>query len=159
MRRNGFTIIELGIVMGIILTIIAVTVPNLLGARSQVEINSALQAILSDIKQQQLKAMLGDTEGRGVTDSYGVHFETESYTLFYGPTYQINKLGNSVVDLPGSLQFSGTNLPSAVIVFSPGSGEVAGLVAGADYFTLFNPANNQTRQATFNRLGVVTGVQ
>lgn len=157
--RRGFTLVEIVVVMGVILAIMALTVPNIVGAREQVQINSAAAAIVADIRQQQLKAMLGDTEGRAAADAYGVHFESNSYTLFHGPNYIPGEPSNAVFSLPGNLQFSTVGFPAAALVFAKGSGEISGFTVGADNFLLFNPANNQAIQYTFNRYGAVTGAQ
>lgn len=157
MTRKGFTLIEMVVVMGIIVLITAISVPSLLGSREQAEVNSSAAVVVSDIKQQQLKAMLGDTEGRSDPDFYGVHFEQETYTLFHGSSYSMNDPTNAVIALPDNLQFSSVSFPQSTIVFAKGSGEIVGFTAGADSVLLYNPNNNQSRQITFNQYGVVTG--
>lgn len=158
-RLYGFTLIELILVMSIFMTLTAFATPSLLGGRSQVDINTTMSTVIADIKNQQLKSMIGDTEGRAESDSYGVHFETNSYTLFHGSNYVEGDPSNAVIPLEGSTQFGTVSFPGRQVVFVRGSGEILGFVAGADSVSLFNPSNNQTRVIVLNQYGVVTGSQ
>lgn len=157
--RAGFTIIELLIVMTIIASLAALTYPSLLGSRAHAEVKSNLYPIIGDIKSQQLKAMTGDTEGRGTNDTYGVHFETTSYTLFHGASYNVSDTSNSIVKLPGDLEFRNVTFPSATILFLKGSGEISGFVDGHSGFDLIGTSTNEDLGVSFNQLGVATTIQ
>jgi prepilin-type N-terminal cleavage/methylation domain-containing protein len=71
-KRTGFTIIELMIAMGIFVIITSLVTINLLNAQHIASIDSTVTTLIADLKQQQVKAMTGDTEGRGITDQYGI---------------------------------------------------------------------------------------
>ncbi|HZZ98692.1 MAG TPA: type II secretion system protein [Candidatus Saccharimonadia bacterium] len=159
MRTAGFTLVELIITMTIFATLIAITVPNLLGTRNRVAVRSNVGIVVADIRHQQLKAMLGETEGRSTADSYGVHFETSTYTLFHGSSYSAIEPTNAVVPLNEGLQFSNVSLPSSSIIFNKGSGTVAGFSSNSHSVTLTNPGNNESVSISFNSYGLVTGVQ
>ncbi len=139
--------------------LVAFAAPNLLGARNQVQVNSAVPMVIADLKQQQLRSMLGETQGRSTTDTYGIHFETTTYTLFHGSSYAVSEPTNSIVQLGGALTFSSVNIPGNVIIFGRGSGEVIGYSNTQNMFGITNPGNNQTRTVTFNTYGVVTQIQ
>src|SRR5258708_9123759 len=98
---SGFTLVELMITMGVFIILIAIATPNLLGARNQVQVNTGVQTVIADIKNQQLRSMLGETQGRTTTDTYGIHFETTTYTLFHGASYSLADTTNSLVPLGG----------------------------------------------------------
>ncbi len=117
---KGFTLTELLIVMGILAIIFTFTAPNLLHFQRRSALNTTTDTLLTDLKSQQIKAMVGDTEGRATTDNYGVHFDTNKYTLFHG-SYSSSDTTNFDVKLDPSLQFSSVTS----VIFSKGSGEVA----------------------------------
>lgn len=159
MKNVGFTLIELAVTMALFLSLLAIAVPNLLGIREHVDMGSAVAVILADIRGQQLKAMLGDTEGRETSDYYGVHFETTSYTLFHGISYSALEPTNAVIPLDGGLQFSTISLPDSSIIFNKGSGAVVGFDPNAHLVLLTNQNNSEATSLTFTMLGIVTGSQ
>ena len=159
LQNVGFTLVELAVTTALFLSLLAIAVPNLLGIRERVEIRSIVNTVLADIRGQQLKAMLGDTEGRETTDLYGVHFETSSYTLFHGASYSPLESTNVVIPLSGNLRFDPVSFPNSAIIFNKGSGTVLGFDSQAHSIVLINPNTSETISVTFNTFGVVTGVQ
>lgn len=157
MRQWGFTLTELIIVMAIIAMLTAFTVPSLLSGRAQAEVNTYYETVLADIKQQQLKAMIGETEGRQESDAYGVYFEADRYTLFSGSVYNPDNPANSPIPLPNTLSFSVIDLPGGSIIFERLSGEVINYDPNSSSITIFNAANNQANTLNFNKLGVLVG--
>jgi type II secretory pathway pseudopilin PulG len=151
--QKGYTAIEVALVMGLVLILISLSTTNLLKFQHTTQVSSTINSFIADYKEQQIKAMVGDTEGGGTTANYGVHFETTSYTLFrnsYGTA-------NFTINLPGDLQFS-TTFPSSQIIFSKGSGSISGFISGDNTITLRNTADNSQKTITINQYGVVTGV-
>lgn len=153
--QQGITLVELIVVMAIFTTLIGLTTINLLGAKQQASLSTSVDTLITDIKEQQVKAMVGDTEGRGNTDKYGIHFETNTYTLFHG-TYTPGDSSNSVISLGDSIQFSTVSFPSSQLIFSKGSGEVSG--SGSNTIVVQDISNGSTKTITINRYGVVTGI-
>jgi type II secretory pathway pseudopilin PulG len=151
-KYTGFTIIELVITMGIFMIITSLVTINLLRAQHNASSSTTVTTLISDIKQQQVKAMTGDTEGRGTRDSYGIHFDTNRYVLFHG-TYSETEISNFNVNLEGSLSFTGLTGDSNVI-FSQGSGEKAGL----NSIVLTDSITNSQKTITINTYGVITEV-
>ena len=151
----GFTLPELLIVMAILSILFGLIAPNLLHFRQRSVINTTVDTLASDLKSQQTKAMVGDTEGSGAISDYGIHFETNKYTLFRGSSYSAGNPSNFDVNLDPSVNFSSINLPSSSVVFSRGSGET-GLVSGSDTVTLTDSTNNDQKIIQINRYGAIT---
>jgi len=155
MRNNrGFTFPELMVVTAILLMLAGLTLGNLFSLRQNVSISTSVDTLIADIKEQQIKAMIGDTEGRATADSYGIFFEATRYSLFHG-TYSTTDPGNFVVNLDQSVQFTDSTFPSNQIIFAPQSGEV-GFSTGA--ITIKDPKSAKQRTITINKYGVVTAV-
>jgi prepilin-type N-terminal cleavage/methylation domain-containing protein len=151
----GFTLIEMIVVLGVLGTLLAFSVTNLVGLQNRTRLATTMTTLISDIQLQRLKAMDGDTEGRGTIDSYGIYFGTSQYVLFHGSTYNASATDNVIVayDLPVSL--SSTTFAGSQIVFTKGSGEIASYVSNQNTVTFVNPADNATKQLVFNRFGAI----
>jgi prepilin-type N-terminal cleavage/methylation domain-containing protein len=151
-NNYGFTIVELIITMGIFAIITSFVTINLLSAQHSATINTTTTTLIADLKQQQTKAMVGDTEGRSSTDQYGIHFDTDKYVLFHG-TYNEGDSTNFEVKLEGSLSF--TNITGlGNIIFSKGSGESYGLSS----IVLSDSTTNRQKTITINVYGVISNV-
>jgi prepilin-type N-terminal cleavage/methylation domain-containing protein len=83
MSAKGFTIVELLVVMGIFAILASLSTLNLSHAQHGSYVNATVDTLVSDLKRQQHKAMIGDTEGRGTASNYGIHFDPSSYVLFH----------------------------------------------------------------------------
>ncbi|OGK10517.1 hypothetical protein A2767_04620 [Candidatus Roizmanbacteria bacterium RIFCSPHIGHO2_01_FULL_35_10] len=141
--------------MGILFSL---TTINLLNAYGSNTLNTTLSTEQADLKQQQLKAMVGDTEGQSSPDSYGIYFETGRYILFKGMAYSASDPLNFSIDLNRDLQFSSIQLPNSQIVFTKNSGEVSNYNANFDNVTLKNINTNQTKTIRINQYGAVIDV-
>ncbi|HSX09695.1 MAG TPA: prepilin-type N-terminal cleavage/methylation domain-containing protein [Candidatus Saccharimonadales bacterium] len=151
--EEGFSVIEVSLVVAIISVLIGLATVNLFKFQHTSQLSSALNSFLADTKEQQIKAMVGDTEGTGTFANYGVHFETNSYTLFrtsYGTS-------NFVISLPSNVSFT-TTLPSSQLIYLQGSGEVSGFTSGQNTVTMRDTLDGSQKVITFNRYGVVTAV-
>ena len=122
-------------------------------------IDSTIETVLSDIKHQQLKSMSGDTGGTSAGNSFGIHFTTSNYILFQGITYDGTDPKNYVIDIDDSLEFSSVTFPQSRILFTKGSGEIAGYTPGSNTVTVRHIGSNQTKTITINGYGVITNVQ
>ena len=100
--RHSFT--ELSIVLSLIAVLFGFVTINLNRSQQNASITAIEQTLLSDLKQQQLKAMIGDTEGRASSDQYGVHFDSNQYVLFHG-VYSVGDSTNFVISLAQNFQF------------------------------------------------------
>jgi prepilin-type N-terminal cleavage/methylation domain-containing protein len=152
-NQRGFTLIELMVVITITAILLGFTTINLVGSQQRASLNAIEQELLADLKQQQLKAMIGDTEGRETSDTYGIHFDSGKYTLFHG-TYSSTDSANFAINLDQNFQFQS---PGTDIIFSKISGEIsAGSITN---IAIRDTTNGNVKTITVNRYGVVTQIQ
>ena len=154
MTRPGFTLIELIVVFGVLLTLFAVTSVNLLNSQRRSSQSSAISSLVADLKSQQTKAMSGDTEGRATTDHYGLYIQASSYTLFHGSGYSSSDSANVVINTNDNIQFS-TTFPSSSLIFTKGSGEILNFVSGSNTISVIDPSGSPTKVIQFNKYGVI----
>ncbi|MBA3723842.1 MAG: type II secretion system protein [Candidatus Levybacteria bacterium] len=154
--QKGFTLIELIIVMGIFATLTGLSTISLMNVQHKSSLTATVNTLTADLRSQQLKAMVGDTEGRAAVDTYGINLATNTYTLFHG-TFSSMESTNFAVNVPSTIQVT-TTLPNSQIIFLKGSGEVSGFVNGSNTITLRDTVNGSQSTITVNRLGVITGV-
>lgn len=155
---RGFTIPELAVVIGIIATLLTYAVINLTSVQHKIYLAATVDTVTSDFKQQQIKAMSGDTEGRGTNDSYGIYFEQNKYYLFHGTMYSSSDTSNALINLDNNIQFSNIAFPQSQIVFTKGSGEVNGFTSGSNTVTLRNTVTGEQKTISINRYGVITQI-
>lgn len=159
-RKNhkGFTIPELIVVMSVFMILTGLITTNLVNLNRSTTLNSVITTLISDLKQQQIKAMTGDTEGRTQNDKYGVHFESTGYILFHGASYNSSDNSNFTVNLDNSMEFSNILFPSGNIIFEKGSGKIAGFVSGSDSVSIRNIETKTGKTIKINKYGVITEV-
>ncbi len=138
--------IELLVSMGILAIIFAISVIALSTAIPATSQNTAYDILISDLRLQQTKAMANDA-------SYGVHFESNSYTLFQGSSYNPNDPANFAVTLDPTLGFSNISFPGNQIVFLPASGDVSGYLEGENSVLIANSVTNKTTPVKINKYG------
>ncbi|PIR61404.1 MAG: hypothetical protein COY81_05455 [Candidatus Pacebacteria bacterium CG_4_10_14_0_8_um_filter_43_12] len=152
---HGFTLVELLLVLGLFTIIFALSNISLTGLIAKTSTQEFTQTVISDLRRQQNRAMTGDAAG-GMAQAYGVRFETISYILFAGDTYNPLASDNILVQLPVDLQFQTINLPQQQVIFSQQSGEVFSYASETDTLILRNTTNNESVTIKFNSLGVIT---
>jgi prepilin-type N-terminal cleavage/methylation domain-containing protein len=155
--QTGFTLIELLVVISILTILIGLTTINVLHAHRQSILTASFDTFIADLKQQQLKAMTNDTEGRNTSDNYGIYFGTNTYTLFHG-TYSASDPANSVIKLGDNLEFSNITFPGSQILFLKTSGEVSDFTNGSNTITIKDITNNIQKTITINRYGIITDI-
>lgn len=154
----GFTLIELLVVMSLFSILFGLATFSMFRFQGTSSQQSQTDTLISDIKAQQLKAMVGGTEGRNDSDNYGIYFLTDAYVLFHGNIYDSNDPDNFQIDLPSDLEFQNTTLLNNSIVFTKRSGELAGYVPGQDSFTIRALNIGRDIVVSINRYGVITTV-
>lgn len=150
-KNGGFTLVELVVVMSIMLTLLGLITINLMRSQQTASLASAEGILVVDLRQQQLKAMIGDTEGRASSDQYGIHFDSDKYVLFHG-TYTSGEASNSVINLESNIQF---NSPGFDIVFEKITGEISAPVI----IELQDNPSSRKKIIHLNQYGVVTEVE
>jgi prepilin-type N-terminal cleavage/methylation domain-containing protein len=120
MKNGGFTLIELIIVVGIFLLLVALVVPALVFFKRQSLLDSTAQEIFNTLRLAQNKTL--SSEG---ASSFGVYFETNKFTLFKGAVYSAGAPDNEIHNLDTTLRISEINLGGSQVVFDRLSGTTA----------------------------------
>ncbi|KKQ29725.1 MAG: hypothetical protein US48_C0039G0011 [Candidatus Levybacteria bacterium GW2011_GWA2_37_36] len=150
--QRGFTLIELIVVTSIIVVLLGFITINLVNSQQKASLTSTGEILLADLKQQQLKSMIGDTEGRDSSDTYGIHFDSNKYVLFHGLIYSPFDPSNSVINLEDNMQFNNAGFD---IIFSKLSGEIPAVTT----IDLQENTNSSLKRIHLNTLGVITQVE
>lgn len=153
--QKAFTLPEIVIVLGVTSVLFGLISFNLIGAQRQTSLTGTVSTIVADIKQQQLKAMMGDTDKNDDATPHGIYFEEDQYTLFSGSTYDASDPSNFVVELPAGIIFSQISFPDSTLVFSRMSGEVGNYSFSADSITVSSVQGSRARDLRVNRYGGV----
>jgi len=132
------TISELIVVMAISLTLFAIGGVAFIKPQQKANIDSVVNTLIADIKSQQTKAMLGDTNS-----DYTIHFEVDSYTL-----------DNFTVSLDTNVKITNISFSNQDLIFQKGSGEV-NFVSGQNSLTIENESGDGSVQISINKYGAV----
>jgi len=154
--QEGFTVIEMLLVMAIFAVLVALGTVNLFSFQHTSQITTSVNSFIADIKEQQTKAMVGDTEGRTANANYGLNFATTRYTLYHG-TFSSTDSANFVVTLPNTLQVT-TTFPNSQLVFEAGTGDIVGYASTSASITLRDTVTAAQKVLNLNRYGVITSV-
>lgn len=149
--QKGFTLIELIVVLAIFSIILGIITINLFRTHEQTTLGTTVELLITDLKQQQIKSMSGDTDITTIAKPHGIYFTSTSYTLFTGDTYTANNPTNTVIELPPTVTI--TTLPSTnPIIFAHASGTLT----SATSFVIGGSSDQQT--VHLNTLGVIYSV-
>ncbi len=155
--ERGFTLVELGIVFGIIALLSGFVTFNFVNVQKTTSINSVIDTLVSDMKSQQTKAMVG-SGGSGVGNSYGIYFQSDRYILFTGTTYSSTNSSNFTVMLGSNIEFVNSTFPNNSLVFLRQSGELNVFIDGMNTITIQNTQGLNKKTITVNQYGVVTKI-
>ncbi len=156
--RRAFTLIELIVAIGVISIFLLTVLPNMLAPVTRSSFAESLALLSSDMRTQQLKAMLGSAENSVGPTVYGIHLNVDNYVMFSGPGYQAANPLNFTVNLDPGLIFSFIDLPGADAVFSTGSGQILNF-NDTRTFTLLDSRSGQSLIISVNKFGVVDEIQ
>lgn len=146
---NGFTLVEAIIVIGMSVILVAIAIIALRGPQARNSVETTATTFVSDIKQQQLLSMMGDSGSQILAQAHGVRITANSYTLFTGSAFT-GSTNQFVVNLAQGLSFSGVSFPQDIL-FAKRSGETTVL----NNLVIRNTAGDQ-RTININRLGALT---
>lgn len=146
---SGFTLVELVIVTSITIILLGFITINLVRSQQKTSLASVREILLTDLKEQQIKAMVGETEGRLDSDSYGIHFDLDRYVLFHGTTYNSSDPSNYIKNLDQNMRFNNSGYN---VIFSRLSGEIPTPTT----IELEDISNSEGIEINLNELGVVT---
>mgnify|MGYP001585673852 FL=1 len=155
--QKGLTLIELIVVIGILSVLFAIGTVAVSNIRVITSNSTSTSVIVSDFKTQQIKAMTGDTEGRGTPDNYGVKILSDRYVLFHGTLYDPANADNFIVPIESGYTLSST-FPNSFVLFAFESGELIGFVPNQNAVTLTNTSSGQSKTIQLNKYGTVTNI-
>lgn len=156
---EGFTLFELVMVVCITLILFGFISINLFRTQRVASLDGDLQSFMADLKSQQIKAMVGATDGRAAADNYGIHFNTNKYTLFHGLVFNPTDPANFNVNLDDNINFNPIGFNNNTLVFLQNSGEVSTFSASANTVTIKNISGTEQRVITINKYGVISNIQ
>ncbi len=160
-KPKGFTLIELILVIALFSTILILVTVNLFRPIPQTQVGVVSEDISSIINQAQSKAMNSDTAGGASSERYGVHFETDSYVLFVGSSYDSGDSKNFEVLTADNISLLPTlPCPSPPgdcnnIIFEKVSGKVVGFDELNNNICVTETSTNKTFSLEVNFVGVV----
>lgn len=93
--RKGFTLVEVLVVMAIMLILTLISVQGLQTFAYRTGYISAARTVFGALEEAQARTLASDG-----SLAYGVHFETDSVTIFQGSTYTAGTVTNDVRTLP-----------------------------------------------------------
>src|SRR3989344_2457796 len=157
-RKAGYTLIEIIVVMGIVLILFSLSVIGFNGIQQETSLNTTADVLVTDLRNQQLKAIIGETEGRSTHDAYGVYLGDGVYVLFHGPNYIPTESTNIPINLEGATEFDNVTFPGSTIIFASASGELVGFNQNNNSFDIINTSSGQHKTITINPYGVVTSL-
>lgn len=153
-KKAGYTMIEVALVISLTAALITVATANIATVQHANYLALSKDKLISDLKEQQIKAMVGDTEGRATHDHYSIRIEQSRYILFHGSSYNANDSSNVIITVDSPIQLT-TTFANAQIVFSSVTGEIMSYVNGQNTITVTNTSSGQQNILTLNRYGVV----
>lgn len=159
MRTNGFTIIEMIVVLAILATLLSIGYVRFTDIARHAPLTATVETVIADLRSQQTKAMSGYGSGGPAADNYGVYFDTNRYVLFKGSAYSPDDTGNMSTALPEYITFSTVAFPASSVIFIKGSGEVSDYSATGNTATLSQTLSGEQKTITINRYGTVTSVE
>lgn len=118
-NRQGFTLIEILVVVSIIAVLTVGVIAGLGYFQAQTTLETTAQEVLTVLRLAQNKTLA--SEG---ASNYGVYFEAGRFTLFKGTVYNPASPDNQRHDLSSSLRFSEINLAGSLVYFERLTGAV-----------------------------------
>jgi type II secretory pathway pseudopilin PulG len=150
----GITLIEVIIVIAILTTLFGLVFGNILNVRSTTTISTSVTTLIADLKNQQIKSMAGDTEGRSSPDNYGIYISGPNYVLFHGQIYSASESANFDINADTGYQFT-TTFPGNQVIFASGSGEIVNFTENQNTISVINTRTNEQKTIYINQYGVI----
>lgn len=158
---SGVTLIELLVVIGLLAVFFSLSVINITQLIPKSHLSTTVDVLIADLKQQQQKAMSGETgtaSASGEAQPHGVHIDANQYVLYSGIVYDEMSSSNSAFPLSQPVLLSSTFVANDIL-FNKGSGEISGYTSSESArITVTDTVQNRQKVIQLNQLGVVVGV-
>lgn len=155
-HRPGFTLVEVLIIMGILAILFTISSLNLSNTVPQSALSNATELLVADLKQQQLSALTGNTEGQDNSSNYGIYFTADKYILFRGSVYDANEASNFDINLDNIS--TSTTASGSVIIFQKNSGEILNFQTSNNTITLTHNDIGHSKTITINKYGIIESI-
>ena len=117
MKKHGFTLVELLLVIGIFAILATFSSLNFFSTYSRSNLGATKDVLIADLKSTQSSAMSGEGQNGTPTGGWGLIVnDSSSYTQFPGTVYDPGNSLNFRTTLPSDITISST-FPSGIIVF------------------------------------------
>ncbi len=156
--QQGLTLIELLLVVGILSVLFGIGFVGIGSLRDVSTKSSSFSVLVSDLKNQQIKSMVGDTEGRGVPDNYGIKILSTSYVLFHGNAYNPADPANFDIPVDSGYSLSST-FPDETILFASDSGELVNFSEGQNTITITHNETGSSQSMEINGYGTIISIE
>src|SRR3989344_6702460 len=137
--HKGFTLVEVMLVMVIAGVLLTTTAQSLFQSQQSISLDAMTARFVVEVREQQMRAISGDTAPLGSYIDYSVRLEADRYILFPGSVYDEGNPINTVVTLEAPLVFANSTLPSSTMTFTRGRGEISAFSQGQNSFDIQNP--------------------
>ncbi len=105
LKYKATTVITILVTIAIIGILVAIIVPSLEKTKSKQSLNGSVDEIVSTLVSARSKTLASYN-----SNNYGVHITSNAVTLFTGPTYSANGVGNIVKNLDTGVSISNISL-------------------------------------------------
>lgn len=150
--QSGFTLIELLVVLAISAVLFGLATINLGKANQTATISSVSSNLISDIKNQQILAMIGDKGSSSTAQPQGIYIQSDYYVLFAGSVYDSTDPNNFKTET-NDVNLS-TTFDSSSLIFNKGDGSLKNFSPTSNTITLSE--NSDTKVITLNRFGAIS---
>lgn len=141
--RGGFTFMEVLIVIALLVGLTGLAIPFYQSFQVGSQLDNTTQELSQTLRRAQAKAMATE-----FLSAFGVHFESESFTVFEGTSYVSGDPINEVTPFTSAITI--TPAMGSEIIFSSLYGETT----NTGTITII-ASNGASRTLTINDLGVV----
>lgn len=147
-KNRGFSFVEIMIVIGIIVLVAGIILSGFVSFRKSQTLVLDTQAIISALNQARNQTLLSKD-----SSVYGVHFTSNTATIFTGSTYSSNSPSNENINLytPDISITSTLSGGGSDVVFNRLTGETS----KNGTITINSPSFNQTKTVTIYKTGLI----
>ncbi len=142
-KYTGFTLVEMILVLAILFILFSLTSPFYQRYQNKNDLNLAAVSTAQNLRRAQILAQAVDAN-----NSWGVYLQSNSITLFRGPSYASRDSAfDEVINIASSISFSGLS----EIIFT----KFTGLPTSVGTITLTNINTNDIKSITINDKGTL----
>lgn len=152
-ERAGFTLVELIMVLGIVAIIFSISLIGLSVFGPGDDLEGFYEVFITNLKQQQVYALTGQTSGQGNNGDYGIYIDDNKYVLFKGEGYDEENSSNFEI---GSDDFLlSTTFPQSTIMFTKDGGVINDYTAGSNTISFEHLHDNKRIVVSLGEYGTI----